>query len=291
MAADWLDREATTEKVCRIIHEAAKQGVRLVVFPEVIIPGTPHWIWKDPENYKLFVELFKNSVSVPSDVERQIIEACAQAGIFAVVGIHERAGNTLYNTLLFIGPEGQRLGKHRKLIGTMAEKTIWGQGDGSTLRVYDTEVGRLGGLICGENLDNLARHALALDGEQVHAAVYVAGAARRGPDWNRGLEAASVYHALTTPCFVICAQAVASAKEIETFGLSGPGGWSAIVGPDGKLLAGPLVGEEGLVAAEIDLEQAVRFYPLRDRTGYHARPDVFMFRVNRRPCGEAPPDS
>lgn len=288
MAAVWLDREATTAKVCRLLEQAGAQDIRLVVFPEVIIPGTPHWIWQDPENYTYFVELFKNSVEIPSETTQLLCNAAAQAGTYAVVGVHEREGKTLYNSMLFIGRDGRLLGSRRKLMGTMAEKTIWGQGGGDGLRVFPTELGRLGGLICGENLDNLARHALAVQGEDVHAAIYVAGAARRGPGWNRGLEAAAAYHALTTQCFVVCAQAVACPREIEAFGLSGPGGWSAIVGPDGQTIAGPLVGEEGMVVAEIDLEQAIRYYPLRDRVGYHARPDVFTFEVNHRPYSTAP---
>jgi len=289
MAAVWLDREATTEKVCRLLEQAAAQGAELVVFPEVIIPGTPHWIWREPENSAYFVELFRNSVDIPGDTTRRLCEAAAKAGAYAVVGVHERQGKALYNAMLFISREGRLLGSRRKLVGTMAEKTIWGQGGGDGLQVFPTELGRLGGLICGENLDNLARHALAIQGEEVHAAIYVAGAARRGPGWNRGVEVAAVYHAITTQCYVICAQAVASPEEIKAFGLLGPGGWSAIVAPDGQIIAGPLVGEEGVVLAQLDLEQAIRYYPLRDRVGYHGRPDVFTFRVDRRPYSPLSP--
>lgn len=286
MAPVWMDREATTEKVIQLIQEASAKGAKLIVFPEVIIPGTPHWIWKEPERYDYYAELFKNSVDVPSPTVTRLGEAARQADAYVVIGINERAGKALYNSMLFFDRRGQLLGKRRKLMGTYVEKTIWGMGGGNDLPVFPTELGKLGGLICRENFSNLSRHELAAQGEEVHAAVWLAGSARRGALFNRWIEASCVSHAVSSQTFVIACQACASDKEMELFKLDGPGGWSAIISPKGEIIAGPLEKGEGILVGEIDLETAVSSYPLWDEIGYHGRPDVFKLLVNREPYTE-----
>ena len=212
MAAVWMDREATTEKVIRLIQEASARGARLIVFPEVIIPGTPHWIWKEPERYDYYAELFKNAVEIPSPTVARLSEAARQARAYVVVGVHERAGKTLYNTMLFLDRYGQLLGKRRKLMGTYVEKTIWGMGGGSDLPVFATELAKLGGLICQENFSNLSRHALAAQGEEVRAAIWLAGSSRRGGLFNRWIEASCTSHAVGSQTFVVACQACASER-------------------------------------------------------------------------------
>jgi nitrilase len=281
MAPVWLDREATTKKVCSKIMELGKSGVRLIVFPEVMIPGTPHWNWTEPLNSDLYLKMFQNSVEVPSETLREVALACRTANAYVVLGITERDSKALYNTIVFINNEGRLIGKHRKLIGTHSEKVIWTAGDASGLRVHDTPLGKIGGLICGEHNNSLARYALAAQGEEVHAAVWVSGAARRGESYNRWVETWCSSYAMANQTFVICAQACASEEEIERFGFPHSGGGSSIIAPDGSFIAGPEKNGETDVIAEIDFEQAIRNYPLLDSISYQGRPDLFQFSVNR----------
>jgi nitrilase len=281
MAPVWLDREATTEKVCSKILELGKLGVKLIVFPEVMIPGTPHWNWTEPSNTDLFVRMFQNSVEVPSETLKKVAQACRSADVHVVLGITERESKALYNTIVFINNEGQLIGKHRKLVATHSEKVLWASGDASGLQVYDTPIGKLGGLICGEHNNSLSRYALAVQGEEVHAAVWVSGAARRGESYNRKVEIWCLSYALANQTFVICAQACASEEEMIRFGFKHPGGGSSIIAPDGSFISGPEKNGETDVIAEIDFEQAIRSYSLQDTISYHGRPDLFNFSINQ----------
>ncbi|WP_017727370.1 carbon-nitrogen hydrolase family protein [Halalkalibacterium ligniniphilum] len=281
MAPVWLDREATTEKVCSKIIELGQKGVRFIVFPEVMIPGTPHWNWSEPMNRELYIRMFQNSVEVPSETLRKVATACRSANAYVVLGITEREAKALYNTIVFINNEGQLIGKHRKMIATQSEKVIWAAGDASGLRVHNTPLGKIGGLICGEHNNSLARYALAEQGEEVHAAVWVSGAARRGELYNRWVETWCQSYAMANQTFVICAQACASEKEIERFGFPHVGGGSSIIAPDGSFIAGPEKSGETDVIAEIDFEKAIFNYTILDTISYHGRPDLFQFGVNR----------
>ena len=283
MAAVWGNRGATADKVCHLAAEARSRGAELIVFPEVIIPGSPHWIWSTPEDYDRYAELYKNSVDVPGPTTRRLCETARQLRAFLIVGVNERQGKVLYNTMLFIDQQGTLLAAQRKLMGTYVEKIIWAMGGGDSLQVLTTDLGIIGGLICRENLSNLSRHVLASLGEQVHAGIWLAGSARRGPHFSKCMEAACLTHALTSSTYVIGVQACASEQEIEMFQLQGPGGWSAIFSPQGEIVAGPLTEGEGIVVADIDLESAIRAYPRRDEIGYHGRPDIFKVLVNRAP--------
>lgn len=293
MAPVWLDREASTEKVCRFAEEARDNGAELIVFPEVIIPGNPHWIWFQPQDFDHYVELYKNSVEIPSETTRRLCETAEKIQAFLVVGVNERCGKALYNTMLFIDQQGKLLGSHRKLMGTYVEKTIWAMGGGEGLRVFDTTLGRIGGLICRENFSKLTCHVLASQGEQVHAACWIAGSSRRGDSFNKWIEASCIAHAVSSQTYVIASQSCSSKEEIELFNLKGPGGWSAIISPIGDIIAGPLPEGEGIAIGEIDLESAIRSYPMWDEIGYHARPDVFKVLVNWEPyvdeSGKFPP--
>ena len=179
-----MDREATTAKVEQLIADAADLGARLIVFPEVFVPGTPLWIdtvpiWDNDEAW--YARLVDQAVVVPSPTTDRIGAAARQAGAYVVIGVNERQphGATIYNTLLYFGPDGQLLGTHRKLVPTGSERTVWGMGDGSTLEVVPTELGRIGGLICWENYMPLARFHLYAQGIDV----WVAPTLARGDGW------------------------------------------------------------------------------------------------------------
>ncbi|BAL11490.1 hypothetical protein BJ6T_62410 [Bradyrhizobium japonicum USDA 6] len=174
----YLNPGATADKAASLIREAAANGAKLVAFPEVFVPGYPYWNWiTDPVTGSAWFEkLAKASVLVPGPEVDAVRKAARDTGCYVVLGVNERSPVSLgaiYNTLVFIGPDGAVLGKHRKLVPTWAEKLTWTGGDGSSLRVYDTEIGRLGGLACGENTNTLARFALLGQGELVHVASYI----------------------------------------------------------------------------------------------------------------------
>ncbi len=165
----FLNRDATVEKSCELIAEAAAQGAKLIVFPEAFIPTYPLWAWEIPPRQNrmladLYAALVDQSVTIPSEATEKLCRAAQRAGTYVVMGINERnieaSNSSLYNTLIYIDPFGVLLGKHRKLVPTGAERMVWAAGDGSTFDVYDTPYGKIGGLICWENYMPLARYAM-----------------------------------------------------------------------------------------------------------------------------------
>ncbi len=283
-AAVFLDRDASVKKACSLIEEAGRNGAQLIALPEVFVPGGPYWAWHLPmrAGLKFSVELYQNSVEVPSDATERLGAAARKAGAYVVIGVNERAGTTIYNTLLFFDREGRLFGKHRKFKGTGSEKLVWGDGDGSTHRVYDTEVGKLGGLICGEHLMVLPGYTLAAMGEQVHIAAWVGFASSDIFD----TEICSRHHALTYNTHVICSQSVvdeAVRKKLGVDTVKLGNAWSGIIeGGTGRMIAGPLAPtEEGILYGEIDLNKSVPHYFMRDATG-HYRPKQFQVSFDDR---------
>ena len=174
----FLNTDATIDKAIGLVAEAARNGAALVAFPEVFVPGYPYWNWiTDPVSGSAWFEkLAMASITVPGPEVDRLCAAARANRIHIVIGVNERSPHSwgaIYNTMLFIGPDGTLLGKHRKLVPTWAEKLTWTGGDGSSLRVYDTAVGPLGGLACGENTNTLARFALLAQGELLHVASYI----------------------------------------------------------------------------------------------------------------------
>jgi predicted amidohydrolase len=280
----FLDRDATIDKACGLIDEAAKAGAQLIVFPETWIPGYPFW-HTTPQVFagKLYAELWKNAVEVPSEATQRIADAARKAAAYVVVGLNERdtAGRgTLYNTLLYFAPDGTIVRRHRKLVPTFTERTVWGFGDGSDLELVQTPLGRLGGLICWEHEMTLAKYALYAQGEQVHCAVWPAYSGQ-----NDHIDFGMRQYAFEGACFVVssCGVVLPGAYPKALGGAPKANGGSAIVSPRGAYLAGPLYDTEEILYADVDLEDAIREKHSRDVAGHYARPDVFQLVVNRRP--------
>jgi nitrilase len=289
----FLNREATLDKACQLIVEAAHNDARLVVFPESFIPAYPDWVWAVPAGEEallneLYAQLLANAVEVPSAATQPLCQAAKRARVHAVMGLTERnteaSGGSLYNTLLYIDSQGNILGKHRKLVPTGGERLVWAQGDGSTLQVYDTPFGKLGGLICWENYMPLARYAMYAWGTQI----YVAATWDRGSTWRATLR----HIAKEGRVFVVgCGMALRKADIPDQFELKQRfyqqvGEWinvgdSAIVNPDGEFIAGPLREQEGILYAEIDPTQMRGPKWMLDVAGHYARPDVFQLTVHR----------
>ena len=290
----YLNKQKTVEKACSVIKEAAQNGAKLIVFPEAFIPGYPDWIWLIPNSKsadlnKLYTELVNNAVAIPDNSTDLLCKAAKENKINIVMGIHERnseaSNSSLYNSLLFIDDQGNIIGKHRKLIPTGGERLVWARGDGSTLKTYQTSVGKIGGLICWENLMPLARNALYEKGIQIYAA----------PTWDKspGWLISMQHIAREGGVFIISACMAIRKDDIPdeySFKQLYPpdrewinSGNSCIVGPNGKLLAGPLEAEEGILYADINLDDIISAKRMFDVTGHYSRPDVFNFNVIKKP--------
>jgi nitrilase len=291
----FLDRDATVDRAVSLVEEAANEGARLIAFPETWIPGYPSWIyhaakWDDPGSKRAFARLLANSVQVPSPATEALCSAAQEAGVHVVVGIHERDADfstgTIYNSLLFISSEGVVLGTHRKLVPTHAERIVWGRGDGSTLHVFETPFGRLGGLICWEHWMPLTRFAMHAKGEQIHVAAW--------PDADDAHHLASRHYAFEGRCYVLCVGSYTTARDLpadfelaDAMGVSGEDelliGGSGIIGPDGRWLSGPVGGRETIVYAELDMARIAEEQQALDAAGHYNRPDVFSLTVDERP--------
>ncbi|MCI0521131.1 MAG: carbon-nitrogen hydrolase family protein [Chloroflexi bacterium] len=289
-----FDRDATVEKTCRLTAEAAAQGAELILFPEAFIPAYPRGLSfgtvvgsRSLQGRHTWQAYWANAVDVPGEATQALGDAARQAGAYLAVGVIERDGQfsrgTLYCTLLYFGPDGRLLGKHRKLKPTAAERLIWGEGDGSTLTVLDTPFGKLGGLICWENYMPLARMAMYGKGVEI----YLAPTADARDAWQATLR----HIALEGRCFVLgCNQFVTKAMYppgLEEESLASQPevmcrGGSAIVSPLGEVLAGPLFDQEGSLYAELDLAEVARSKFDFDVAGHYARPDVFQLIVNEK---------
>ncbi|MBE0593234.1 MAG: nitrilase [Gemmatimonadales bacterium] len=285
------DTAATVAKAADLIAQCGERGAGLAVFPEAFIGGYPkganfsiHLGGRTPEGRQDFVSYWNSAIEVPGRETAAIGAAARAARIFVVMGVIERDGGTLYCTVLFFGPDGSLLGKHRKLMPTALERLCWGFGDGSTLTVVDTPWGKLGSVICWENYMPLLRAAMY--GKQV--ALYCAPTADDRDSW-----AATMRHiALEGRCFVLSACQYLTLADfpptMRNVLAQDPAevlmrGGSMIVSPLGQVLAGPDFTGETILCAELDLDDVARGKFDFDATGHYARPDVFSLRVDERP--------
>jgi len=271
-------------------YEAAiiDSGACLVVMPEALLGGYPKGEtfgtqlgYRLPEGREAFARYHANAIDVPGTETEALAQLSARTGASLVLGVIERAGHTLYCTVLFFEPEGGLVAKHRKLMPTGTERLIWGKGDGSTLPVVEGKAGRLGSAVCWENYMPLLRTAMYAKGVEVWCAPTVD---------EREMWQVSMRHiACEGRCFVVTACQVqpspqALGMEVANWPAERPliNGGSLIVGPMGEVLAGPFVGQAGLLTAQIDTDQLVRARYDFDVTGHYARPDVFELQVDER---------
>lgn len=288
----FLDLDAGLAKAERLIAEAAAKGAELIVFPETWLPTYPYWPptleGQDAAHiFDCYADLWANAIDVPGPATERLGAAARAAGAVVVMGVNEREelSGTLYNTLLYFGPTGDLIGTHRKLVPTYIERCFWGQGDGSTLTVVPTHLGRIGGLICFEHAMPLARYALIAQGEQVHVAAW--------PGYGGGItnvmDFSLRHHAFEAQAFVVSACGYLDLATVPTdFPLrahlpDGVDGGSQIINPQGEIIAGPLRGSEGILTAEIDLREVVKAKAWVDSAGHYARAEVLQLTVNRQP--------
>ncbi|WP_311031119.1 carbon-nitrogen hydrolase family protein [Mesorhizobium koreense] len=283
-----FDKEATVEKVVRYINEGAATGAKLLVFPEALVSAYPKGAdfgarvgGRLPRGRDDFLRYHKSAIDVPGPEVGEIAAAAREAGVHVVIGVIERDSGTLYCTVLFFGPEQGYLGKHRKLMPTASERLIWGFGDGSTLPVYDTAIGRLGSVICWENYMPLMRTAMYAKKIQL----YCAPTADDRDTWQ-----ATMRHiALEGRCFVLsaCQYITRGAFPDDYDAIQGDEpdtvlmrGGSLIVSPLGEVLAGPNFDCECILTADLNLDDITRGKYDFDAVGHYARPDVFRLLVD-----------
>jgi nitrilase len=285
-----FDTSACVEKAAKLTAEAAAKGARVIVFPEAFIPGYPKGLnyglvvgARDPVGREEFRMYLDAAIEVPGPHTARLGEAAAAAGAYVVIGVIERELGTCYCTVLFFGPDGRLLGKHRKLMPTALERMIWGFGDGSTLTAVDSPYGRIGSVICWENYMPMLRMAMYAK----NVALYCAPTADDRDTWIPTMQ----HVALEGRCFVLTSCQFIRRKDFpETVRMSlgdGPEsvimrGGSAIVSPLGKVLAGPDYSGETILTAEIDLGDIGRGKFDFDVAGHYSRPDVFSLTVNEQ---------
>ncbi|MCP1311994.1 carbon-nitrogen hydrolase family protein [Paenibacillus tyrfis] len=288
-----FDKQSAMDKIENMTREAAGQGANLIVFPEVFLPGYPRGLSfgtrvgsRSADGRKDWERYWASAIDIPGAETGIFGELAKELGVYLVIGVVERdrefSTGTLYNSMVYIGPDGTLLGKHRKLVPTGSERLLWGQGDGSTLTVIDTPFGRIGGLICWENYMPLARMAMYAQGIDI----YLAPTADARDTWQ-----ATIRHiACEGRCFVIsCNQFATKAsypadlaccEDIKDDADMLSRGGSAIVGPLGEYVVEPLYNQEGILMATLDLSQVVQSRFDFDVTGHYSRPDVFQLIVN-----------
>ena len=289
----FLDKEKTLAVAVEAVNEAAAAHAQLIVFPEAFIPGYPAWIWRLRPgtdmglSNRLHSALLKNAVSIERDDLALLCTAAKERHVTIVCGMHERdtdsSRGTLYNTVVVIGAEGAIVHRHRKLMPTNPERMVWGWGDGTGLNTIETSCGRIGTLICWENYMPLARHALYARGVDI----YIAPTYDSGERWLATLQ----HIAREGGCWVLGSGCAFRGSDLPD---SFPerqelyptlhewinAGDSAVVAPDGKLVAGPMRNELGILYAEIDLEQIATARRSLDVAGHYSRPDIFTLQVN-----------
>ena len=303
VAPIFLDAEATVQKACALMAEAAKAGAQLIAFPESFVPGFPIWAGCQApiKNHEFFKRLTAHSIEVPGP---EFVTLCASArenSIMISIGISERSPvsvGCLWNSNLLIGHDGTLLNHHRKLVPTFYEKLVWANGDGAGLRVSDTAIGKIGMLICGENTNPLARYSLIAQGEQVHISSYPPVWPTRPSNEPGRYDLASAIriragaHSFEGKVFNIVSSGFLDKRALE--GLRGidrealetiehsPQAVSMVIGPTGEVISDTLCESEGLLYQDIDISRCVEPKQFHDIVGYYNRFDIFDLKVTRK---------
>ena len=290
-----LDLQGCIRKASHIMTQAKKTDVQLLAFPETWIPVYPVWAdmgtysqWGNEPSKRLYARLHRNSLELNSVEFRKLQSGIRKAKMHIVMGVNERAGRSLFNSLLFFDPGGELIGHHRKLIPTFGERLVWGYGDGAGLVAHTTPFGNVGGLICWEHWMPPARQAMHEQAELIHIAAW--------PHGKEHHQIASRHYAFEGRCFVMAtAMYLEKGMFPKDYELRNElqsqadevllNGGSAVIAPDGSYVVGPVYGKEKLIVAEIDTEQTIRESLTLDVAGHYSRPDVFELIVNRRRSG------
>jgi aliphatic nitrilase len=283
------EADGTLHKVCEAIGQAARQGAQIVVFPETFVPYYPYFsfirppVASGPEHMKLY----EHAVVVPGPVTDAVAQQARAHGIVVVLGVNERDHGTVYNTQLVFDADGTLVLQRRKITPTFHERMVWGQGDGSGLKVVDTAVGRLGALACWEHYNPLARYALMAGHEEIHCAQFPGSLV--GPIFADQMEVTIRHHALESGCFVINSTGWLTDAQIQSLtpdtglqkALRG-GCCTAIVSPEGVHLAPPLKEGEGMVIADLDMSLITKRKRMMDSVGHYARPELLSLVMDER---------
>ena len=294
----FLNAEKTIDKAITFIKEAAENGAQLIAFPEVFVSGYPYWNWimTPVQGSKWYEKLYKSAITADGSEVKRICNAAKEFNIHIVIGINEKGTSfgEIYNTNLIIDNNGNLIGKHRKLVPTWAEKLTWTSGDGSSLKVYKTEIGPIGTLACGENTNTLARFALLAQGELIHVANYISlPVAPPDYDMAEAIKIRAAAHSFEGKLFTIVSCSTISQEIKDALREDVPNvddlltrknsAFSGFIGPNGAVIGTPLIDEEGIVYADIDLEKCIQPKQMHDILGHYNRFDIFDLRVNTAP--------
>lgn len=297
-ASVYLEREASTEKACRLIREAGRHGARVIAFPEGYIPGHPVWYHHHAATghvaNALAVELFKNAVEIPGPEIEALCAAARDANAYVVVGVCEKLPQTIgtmYNSQVYIGPDGRMIGKHQKIMPTVGERLVHTGGFGDTFGAFQTEFGPMSGLICGENSNPLAVFALTAEGTRIHVMSWPNHFPTSGDPLRNRVSVDSQAFAQMSKAWVISACGTVDEDMISKLKVGPEGekflrdpnscGGSVIVAPNSRIVAGPMGPEEGILYAECNIEVGVQMKLRHDFAGHYNRPDIFQVHVNR----------
>jgi aliphatic nitrilase len=294
----FLNAEKTVDKTIAFVKEAADNGAQLIAFPEVFVSGYPYWNWimTPVQGSKWYEKLYKSAITADGSEVKRLCDAAKEFNIHIVIGINEKGSSfgEIYNTNLIIDNNGNLIGKHRKLVPTWAEKLTWTSGDGSSLKVYKTEIGPIGTLACGENTNTLARFALLAQGELIHIANYISlPVAPPDYDMAEAIKIRAAAHSFEGKLFTIVSCSTISQEikdalredvpDVDELLTRKNSAFSGFIGPNGAAIGTPLIDDEGIVYADIDLEKCIQPKQMHDILGHYNRFDIFDLRVNTAP--------
>jgi nitrilase len=297
-ASVFLDREGSTDKACRLIREAGKNGARVIAFPEGFIPAHPVWYHHHSAtgavSNRLATELFKNAVEIPGPQIDTLAEAARDANAYVVLGVCEKLPNTIgtmFNTQVYLGPDGTLIGKHQKIMPTVGERLVHMGGFGDTFGAFATEFGPMSALICGENSNPLAIFALTAEGTRIHVMSWPNHFPTSGDPLRNRVLIDSQAFAQMSKAFVISACGTVDDRMIEMLQpdaraekfLRDPdcSGGSVVVAPNSRIIAGPMGAEEAILYAQCNLELGITMKLRHDFAGHYNRPDIFHLQINR----------